>query len=59
MVDQGLNPLVAAANRLLLLVPQLRETRHVADPDSLRASLAQGSAISPRPCKSVASRPSA
>ncbi|HLL09417.1 MAG TPA: DotU family type VI secretion system protein [Rubrivivax sp.] len=42
MVDQGLNPLVAAANRLLLLVPQLRETRHVADPDSLRASLAQG-----------------
>ena len=41
-VDQGLNPLLAAANRLLLLVPQLRQTRHVADPAALRASLAQG-----------------
>jgi len=41
-VDQGLNPLLAAANRLLLLVPQLRQTRHVADPSALRFSLAQG-----------------
>jgi len=42
VVDQGLNPLLAAANRLLLLVPQLRQTRHVGDPAVLRASLAQG-----------------
>ena len=42
VVDQGLNPLLAAANRLLLLVPQLRQTRHVGDPAGLRASLAQG-----------------
>lgn len=42
IVDHGLNPLLAAANRLLLLVPQLRQTRHVADPAELRASLAQG-----------------
>jgi type VI secretion system protein ImpK len=42
VVDQGLNPLLGAANRLLLLVPQLRQTRQVADPASLRASLAQG-----------------
>jgi type VI secretion system protein ImpK len=40
--DTGLNPLVALANRLLLLVPQLRSTRHIADPAALRASLAQG-----------------
>ncbi len=39
--DVGLNPLVALANRLLLLVPQLRATRHVADPAALRTSLAQ------------------
>ena len=38
----GLNPLVAAANRLLLVVPQLRQTRHVADPTALRNALAQG-----------------
>lgn len=42
VIDQGLNPLLAAANRLLLLVPQLRQTRHVGDPATLRASLAQG-----------------
>lgn len=42
VVDQGLSPLLAAANRLLLLVPQLRQTRHVGDPATLRASLAQG-----------------
>ena len=40
--DQGLNPLVALANRLLLVVPQLRATRHVDDPAALRNSLAQG-----------------
>ena len=40
--DQGLNPLVALANRLLLAVPQLRATRHVDDPAALRNSLAQG-----------------
>ncbi len=42
VIDQGLNPLLAAANRLLLLVPQMRQTRHVGDPATLRASLAQG-----------------
>lgn len=40
--DHGLNPLLALANRLLLLVPQLRQTQHVADPSALRATLAQG-----------------
>ncbi|HEY2190601.1 MAG TPA: DotU family type VI secretion system protein [Caldimonas sp.] len=40
--DVGLNPLVALANPLLLLVPQLRATRQVADPGALRTSLAQG-----------------
>ncbi|MDY0743304.1 DotU family type VI secretion system protein [Paucibacter sp. R3-3] len=40
--DHGLNPLVAAANRLLVLAPQLRQTRHVDDPVALRDSLAQG-----------------
>ena len=40
--DQGLNPLVALANRLLLVVPQLRSTRQVDDVDALRNSLAQG-----------------
>ena len=40
--DTGLNPLVALANRLLLVVTQLRSTRHVADPAALRNSLAQG-----------------
>src|SRR5262245_45019575 len=39
--DQGLNPLVALANRLLLLVPQLRQTRQVTDVAALRATLAQ------------------
>jgi type VI secretion system protein ImpK len=41
-VDHGLSPLLAAANRLLLLVPSLRQTRGVPDPAALRASLAQG-----------------
>lgn len=40
--DHGLSPLLAAANRLLLLVPSLRATRSVADPAALRAGLAQG-----------------
>lgn len=40
-VDHGLSPLLAAANRLLLLVPQLRQTRQVSDMASLRAGLAQ------------------
>ncbi len=41
-VDHGLSPLLAAANRLLLLVPSLRQTRSVPDPAALRAGLAQG-----------------
>src|SRR5438046_61982 len=40
--DTGLNPLVALANRLLLVVTQLRATRHVDDPVTLRNALAQG-----------------
>ncbi|HEY1392429.1 MAG TPA: DotU family type VI secretion system protein [Methylibium sp.] len=40
--DEGLNPLVALANRLLLVVPQLRSTRRVDDPAALRNALAQG-----------------
>ena len=39
--ERGLNPLVALANRLLLLVPQLRSTRHVDDPAAMRDALAQ------------------
>lgn len=39
--DHGLNPLLAQANRLLMLVPQIRATRQV-DPAALRATLAQG-----------------
>lgn len=41
-IDHGLNPLLASANRLLLLVPQLRQSRQMQDPAALRASLAQG-----------------
>lgn len=41
-IDHGLSPLLAAANRLLLLVPPLRQMRSVPDPASLRTSLAQG-----------------
>ena len=37
----GLNPLVALANRLLVLVPPLRSSRQVADVSELRQSLAQ------------------
>lgn len=39
--DAGLNPLVALAHRLLLVVTQLRSTRHIGDPDALRNALAQ------------------
>ena len=41
-LDHGLSPLLAAANRLLMLVPSLRQTRAMPDPAALRASLAQG-----------------
>ena len=41
-IDHGLSPLLAAANRLLLLVPSLRQMRSVASAEALRASLAQG-----------------
>ena len=40
--DTGLNPLVALANRLLAIVPQIRSTTHLADPGVLKESLAQG-----------------
>ena len=40
--DSGLNPLVALANRLLALVPQIRSTHQLADPSALRESIAQG-----------------
>ncbi|MBI5255432.1 MAG: DotU family type VI secretion system protein [Burkholderiales bacterium] len=40
--EHGLNSLVAVANKLLMLVPQLRRTRQVSDPAALRAALAQG-----------------
>lgn len=42
VAEHGLNPLLALANRLLLLAPQIRQTRHVADPAALRQSLSQG-----------------
>ena len=41
-LDHGLSPLLAAANRLLMLVPSLRQMRAVPDAAALRASLAQG-----------------
>jgi type VI secretion system protein ImpK len=41
LAEHGLNPLLAVANKLLLLVPQLRRTRQVADPAALRSQLAQ------------------
>lgn len=41
-VDTGLNPLVALANRLLAIVPQIRSTTQLADPGVLKESLAQG-----------------
>ncbi len=41
LVDSGLNPLVAVANRLLAVVPQIRATSHLTDAASLRDSIAQ------------------
>jgi type VI secretion system protein ImpK len=41
-VDSGMNPLLALANRLLAVVPQIRSTSHLADPGVLKDSLAQG-----------------
>jgi type VI secretion system protein ImpK len=40
--DTGLNPLVALANPLLALVPQIRSTSHLADPATLKESMATG-----------------
>jgi type VI secretion system protein ImpK len=37
--EHGLNPLLALANPLLQVAPQLRQTRHVADVEALRRSL--------------------
>ena len=41
-IDSGMNPLLALANRLLAVVPQIRATSHLADPAALKDSLAQG-----------------
>ena len=41
-VDSGMNPLLALANRLLAVVPQIRSTSHLSDPAVLKDSLAQG-----------------
>lgn len=40
--DSGINPLLALANRLLAVVPQIRATAQLADPGTLKDSLAQG-----------------
>ncbi len=40
-IDSGLNPLVALANRLLSVMPQIRTTARFADPAQLKDSLAQ------------------
>ncbi len=40
--DTGLNPLVALANPLLALIPQIRTTTHLADPAALKESMASG-----------------
>ncbi len=39
-IESGLNPLVAVANKLLALVPQIRATYQLADPAALRESIA-------------------
>jgi type VI secretion system protein ImpK len=41
-LDHGLSPLLATANRLMMLAPSLRSTRSVPDVGALRASLALG-----------------
>ena len=40
--DSGINPLLALANPLLAVVPQIRATSQLADPGALKDSLAQG-----------------
>ena len=40
--ETGLNPLVALANKLLAVVPQIRSTSHLPDPGVLKETLAQG-----------------
>jgi type VI secretion system protein ImpK len=42
VAESGLNPLVALANPLLALVPQIRATTQLPDPAGLRESIAQG-----------------
>ena len=39
--DTGLNPLVALANPLLALIPQIRQTIHLSDPSALKEQMAQ------------------
>ena len=57
--QSGLNPLVALANRLLALVPQIRATTHLHDPVALRDSLAQGLRDFEAQAARATSRPSA
>jgi type VI secretion system protein ImpK len=59
IADVGLNPLVALANPLLLLVPQLRATRQVADPARCARRSRRASATSLRGPLRAASHPSA
>lgn len=40
--DSGLNPLVALANPLLALIPQIKQTVHLSDPSALKEQMAQG-----------------
>lgn len=40
--DSGINPLLALANRLLAVVPQIRATSQLTDPGTLKDSLAHG-----------------
>ncbi|MFN4266657.1 MAG: DotU family type VI secretion system protein [Aquabacterium sp.] len=40
--DSGLNPLVALANPLLALIPQIKQTIHLSDPSALKEQMAQG-----------------
>jgi type VI secretion system protein ImpK len=42
MPEQGLNPLLALANKLLVMVPQIRATARMDDPSTLRQALGQG-----------------
>jgi type VI secretion system protein ImpK len=56
-VDHGLNPLLAAANRLLLLVPQLRQSRQVPTPRRCVHRWRRASVTSPPRHRNAASRP--